>query len=229
MKQSIIRKTSPWFLAAAALVTTALTETSKAAVTADYGVQWTIRAVDRNGGDVAIKSKVNQGLARANRSNSNSRTDVALRGVRYELTRYNDTIGNLLDHFNDLVAGRVSGQRALEAAWKTDINMLISKGAGGGWGQVPGAYCAIQFDQITNQAQAHEIGHNYNGVHEQSNTMSTDIGSIVTVMHPVLVSNYAEHFSNPDVLFRSRYRTGNAQKNNASRIFAQRFIRANRR
>ncbi len=214
--------------AAIIALTALIASPSQAVVTADFGVVWTIRALDRNGGDVAIKAKVNQGLARTNRTNSNSRTDAFLRSRRYELTRYNDTIGDLLDHFRDLVGGQVQNQRDVERVWRTDINMLISKGAGGGWGQIPGAYCAIQQDQITNQAQAHEVGHNYNGVHEQSNTMSTDIGNIVTIMFPSLVGNFAEHYSNPNVNFRSRFRTGNAQKNNAGRIFGQRVVRTNR-
>ncbi len=215
------------------------TISSQAAVESDLLVGYTRAASANRGGNDQIVAQIRQGIIRMNNANRNSRTDVTVveRSIaEFSIEENGRDLIDMLTEWRNRRGGTSEGvsQRDLEERLGVDLSCIVSVGGGvRGVAFLNNPYSAVIVSQARLHTLGHEVGHNYNAVHDQgselvassSNSLS---GNRYTFMASGGRSNgsIVDHYSNPDVSYQGAV-TGTRDRNNARRLFDQRNVRAN--
>ncbi len=203
-------------------------------------ILYTNAARDRNGGDPQIRSRLRTRIQVTNRTSRQSRANFSLRVSRTRRIGYNERGLTLLGNLNDLRGG---GSTQNESSLRNDalreerdrrsdlVSVITTERGGGGvsnavgWANTPGFYSATNADFLGNsQNMPHELGHNFNGAHDQAHRLSDGLH---TVMWASLQSRWTQHYSNPNIR-RSGIVTGTNSRNNAARMRGRDQTNANR-
>lgn len=191
----------------------------------------------RRGGDNNVRAAIRQGLARANRANSNSRTRVYFGNLGAQKFSYNDSSGDLRAHFNDWRSGNVgrAGGRT-KIQWEqerhADLVCFITRGGGiRGRASINGIQSIVTEGQIQFHTMGHEFGHNYGCRHEGGFSFNSGGRRRNTFLASGGQGNGSiiDYFSNPFVQFDGQAVGVNPNKYNALVMFNSRFTRANKR
>ena len=212
---------------------------SQAAVESDLMVGYTRAASANRGGNNQIVAQIRQGIIRMNNANRNSRNDVFIveRTIaEFSVQENGRDLRAMLTEWERRRGGNSGGvsQSDWESRLGIDLSCIVSTGGGvRGVAFLRNPYSAVTVGQARFHTLGHEVGHNYNGVHEEGNAMApSSSNSLPGTRYTFLASggqsngNIVDHFSNPDVSYRGA-RTGASNRNNARRMFDQRNTRAN--
>ncbi len=225
-------------LSAGASFTSAQAQSLKdgALTSADALCGFTTIVKDRRGGASQVKAAIRQAFARANKANKDGRTGAYFANVGMLEFNYDDSTGDLLEHYRDWRDNKFgTAEGKTKAQWAderfADIFVVYARGGGSrGWGG--GVNAGVTESQMQYHTTGHEIGHCYGCSHGAGHRMETADGPRFTFMASGGQSNsrIVDLFSNPFVKYQGKYTAGvEPSKYNALRISRDKFSKANRR
>jgi hypothetical protein len=207
-----------------------LAATSAHAADAKILFAYTQRAADLNGGSANLQSKVNSALSTCNQVHLN--TFQGVNYVHWNKVGWYKTSG-LSDNrsgdsiLNDLSNNVGGANTAAHNAGANLVALTADTTDVGGIAWEPGQHSVVDAQWPQWEFYSHEIGHNYNGDHDQGLCWSCNGSSYRTVMkHNYCGGTTIGYYTNPSVNTRCRY-IGDSTHNNAQRIKDIRWTRSN--
>jgi hypothetical protein len=197
------------------------------AVTARVLHAYTSRAANMHGGGGNLQSKITSYMLSCDQIHVNSQTWVDWDISRWYLTGIADNrpISGIV---NDLKSH--SGLHAAARESSSNLMCLTAQTTdSGGQGSLPGQYSVVDADNVLFTYYSHELGHNYNALHEHGLCFNNPCTG--EALHTIMQVSYCggraiSWYSNPAINRYCRY-LGDSTHNNAKRINDIRYTRSN--